>query len=272
MTLDGLYGAVEEQAALTVLSHAIKMGLMIDTAGRLRWRRQRTAHSASVIRQSRKTPSSPQNSESSSTKTKKEPNSRPAGDFHLNNQRRTRLYPPRLGRQPATPTNRPHRPLLRALPLPANADRRHRRRHGGSRPSRQSASPRPIQHRRRTSAPAPTRYTPSSRCNTNTRYGGAEAETELLPTLRELGIALVAWSPLGAGFLTGGVNLGEKRLPQQHPPFQRTKPRHQPEPLRPARRHRRTMRHHPGAIGVGMASAPRRRHLRHPRHPARPRT
>lgn len=32
-----------------------------------------------------------------------------------------------------------------------------------------------------------------------------EAETELLPTLRELGIALVAWSPLGNGFLTGAV-------------------------------------------------------------------
>ena len=36
-----------------------------------------------------------------------------------------------------------------------------------------------------------------------------EAETELLPTLRELGIALVAWSPLGAGFLTGNVSMGE---------------------------------------------------------------
>ncbi len=32
-----------------------------------------------------------------------------------------------------------------------------------------------------------------------------EAETELLPTLRELGIALVPWSPLGGGFLTGRV-------------------------------------------------------------------
>ncbi len=30
-----------------------------------------------------------------------------------------------------------------------------------------------------------------------------EAERELLPTLRELGVALVAWSPLGAGFLAG---------------------------------------------------------------------
>lgn len=33
-----------------------------------------------------------------------------------------------------------------------------------------------------------------------------EAESELLPTLRELGIALVAWAPLGAGFLTGKVD------------------------------------------------------------------
>ena len=33
-----------------------------------------------------------------------------------------------------------------------------------------------------------------------------EAETSLLPTLRELGISLVAWSPLGAGFLTGRLD------------------------------------------------------------------
>lgn len=32
-----------------------------------------------------------------------------------------------------------------------------------------------------------------------------EAETDLLPVLRELGIALVGWSPLGSGFLTGTV-------------------------------------------------------------------
>jgi aryl-alcohol dehydrogenase-like predicted oxidoreductase len=32
-----------------------------------------------------------------------------------------------------------------------------------------------------------------------------EAEAELLPTLRELEIALVPWSPLGAGFLTGTI-------------------------------------------------------------------
>jgi aryl-alcohol dehydrogenase-like predicted oxidoreductase len=32
-----------------------------------------------------------------------------------------------------------------------------------------------------------------------------EVEIDLLPTLRELGIALVCWSPLGGGFLTGTV-------------------------------------------------------------------
>jgi len=33
-----------------------------------------------------------------------------------------------------------------------------------------------------------------------------EPEQELLPALRELGIGLVPWSPLGSGFLTGTVN------------------------------------------------------------------
>lgn len=52
-----------------------------------------------------------------------------------------------------------------------------------------------------------------------------EAETELLPTLRELGIALVAWSPLGAGFLTGIVE------PSGADDFRRLNPRYAPENL-----------------------------------------
>ena len=32
-----------------------------------------------------------------------------------------------------------------------------------------------------------------------------EAEEEILPTLRELGIAFVPYSPLGRGFLTGAI-------------------------------------------------------------------
>ena len=47
-----------------------------------------------------------------------------------------------------------------------------------------------------------------------------EAETELLPTLRQLGIALVAWSPLGSGFLTGTVDrLNENDFRQNNPRF-----------------------------------------------------
>ncbi len=47
-----------------------------------------------------------------------------------------------------------------------------------------------------------------------------EAEIDLLPTLRELGIALVAWSPLGSGFLTGKVNdLAENDFRNNNPKF-----------------------------------------------------
>jgi aryl-alcohol dehydrogenase-like predicted oxidoreductase len=45
-----------------------------------------------------------------------------------------------------------------------------------------------------------------------------EAEQELMPTLRELGIALVGWSPLGSGFLTGTVNQLEKNDFRQNNP------------------------------------------------------
>jgi aryl-alcohol dehydrogenase-like predicted oxidoreductase len=47
-----------------------------------------------------------------------------------------------------------------------------------------------------------------------------EAETTLLPTLRELGIALVCWSPLGSGFLTGTVGaLDKSDFRQNNPRF-----------------------------------------------------
>jgi aryl-alcohol dehydrogenase-like predicted oxidoreductase len=45
-----------------------------------------------------------------------------------------------------------------------------------------------------------------------------EAETALLPTLRDLGIALVAWSPLGSGFLTGTVSGLDKNDFRQNNP------------------------------------------------------
>jgi aryl-alcohol dehydrogenase-like predicted oxidoreductase len=45
-----------------------------------------------------------------------------------------------------------------------------------------------------------------------------EAEQSLLPTLRELGIALVGWSPLGSGFLTGTLGKLDKDDFRQHNP------------------------------------------------------
>lgn len=45
-----------------------------------------------------------------------------------------------------------------------------------------------------------------------------EAETDLLPTLRQLGIALVGWSPLGSGFFTGTVNSLDKNDFRQNNP------------------------------------------------------
>lgn len=48
-----------------------------------------------------------------------------------------------------------------------------------------------------------------------------EVEAELLPTLRELGIALVPWSPLGSGFLTGTVDgLADDDFRNNNPRFQ----------------------------------------------------
>jgi aryl-alcohol dehydrogenase-like predicted oxidoreductase len=47
-----------------------------------------------------------------------------------------------------------------------------------------------------------------------------EAEVSLLPTLRELGIALVGWSPLGGGFLSGTItNLGKDDFRQNNPRY-----------------------------------------------------
>jgi aryl-alcohol dehydrogenase-like predicted oxidoreductase len=47
-----------------------------------------------------------------------------------------------------------------------------------------------------------------------------EAEVELLPTLRELGIALVGWSPLGGGFLSGTItSLSKDDFRQNNPRY-----------------------------------------------------
>jgi len=56
-----------------------------------------------------------------------------------------------------------------------------------------------------------------------------EAEDSVLPTIRELGIGFVAYSPLGRGFLTGQIRSVED-LPEDD--WRRTNPRFQEEALR----------------------------------------
>ena len=49
-----------------------------------------------------------------------------------------------------------------------------------------------------------------------------DIEEEILPTIRELGIGLVAYSPLGRGFLTGQITSPEELAPND---FRRYSPR-----------------------------------------------
>ena len=97
-------------------------------------------------------------------------------------------------------------------------------------------------------------------------------EPEILPTLRELGIGLVPYSPLGRGFLTGTISstadLGENDFRRQQPPVRRRRPARQPghrgRGPRPRRREGRDRG--PGRSGLGAGSGRRRRS--HPRHQA----
>ena len=65
---------------------------------------------------------------------------------------------------------------------------------------------------------------PISALQTEYSLGSRDVEGEILPTLRELGIGFVAYSPLGRGFLTGQIrrfeNLPEGDYRRQSPRFQ----------------------------------------------------
>jgi aryl-alcohol dehydrogenase-like predicted oxidoreductase len=56
-----------------------------------------------------------------------------------------------------------------------------------------------------------------------------DIEEEVLPTIRELGIGLVAYSPLGRGFLTGRIRHAADLQPDD---YRRTNPRFQDESIR----------------------------------------
>jgi aryl-alcohol dehydrogenase-like predicted oxidoreductase len=63
---------------------------------------------------------------------------------------------------------------------------------------------------------------PISALQTEYSLWSRDVEDEILPTLRELGIGLVAYSPLGRGFLTGRITSPDDLAPDD---FRRTSPR-----------------------------------------------
>ena len=90
-----------------------------------------------------------------------------------------------------------------------------------------------------------------------------DPETAILPATRELGVAFVAYSPLGRGLLTGRYR-SEADLPEQD--WRRSVPRFQGDNLTPTpASSRASVRSPPGAgsrsaAGLRLASAPGRRH------------
>ena len=104
-----------------------------------------------------------------------------------------------LRRLPAAARRRPHRPLLPAPGRPDRADRGDRRRHGRARRGRQGPPPRALRGLRRQHPQGARASTRSPRCRRSTRCSPATSRTRSSPVLRELGIGLVPYSPLGRG-------------------------------------------------------------------------
>jgi len=217
MTLDGLYGAVEEDAAIGVLRHAVDCGLLIDTADAYgdgeNERRIGRAISG--------------NRENAIIATKFgivfDPSETgaevPTGwGFPLNingtPEYMRRALDASLRRMNTDYVDlyyahypSPQTPIEDTVGAMADAVRAGKARHIGlsnvnAEQVRRACAVHPI---------AAVQYEYS--------LWRREAETELLLALRELGVALVAWSPLGAGFLTGSVDIGEGDFRNNSPRF-----------------------------------------------------
>ena len=108
---------------------------------------------------------------------------------------------------------------------------------------------------------ARTRCTRSPRCRREYSLWTRDVEEEILPTLNELGIALVAYSPLGRGFLSGRFTspeeLDEGDFRRYGPRFTGENLQREPEAGRAREGARAGEGDHPGAAraGVGAAAA-----------------
>ncbi len=99
-----------------------------------------------------------------------------------------------------------------------------------------------------------------------------DVEQEVLPTLRELGIGLVAYSPLGRGFLSGRFTSPEELdaddWRRTQPRFQGENGRRNAELAQRVQAVAETARDHRRAARAGVGARPGRRHRRDPRHQA----
>ena len=87
-----------------------------------------------------------------------------------------------------------------------------------------------------------------------------EPEAEIIPTLDELGIGLVPFSPLGRGFLTGRIDqattFDDGDIRATLPRFTAEAPAGQPGAGRPAQPHRRRQGRHARAGRARLAARP----------------
>jgi hypothetical protein len=110
----------------------------------------------------------------------------------------------------------------------------------------------------------------SPRCRVSIPCGGEDLKLRVGPTLVELGIGFVPFSPLGKGFVTAAIDsttfFSESDLRKTLPRFTGGGPRRQPGYRRPAIRNRYPQGHHHRASRAGLAAGPASLDRAHPRH------
>lgn len=217
MTLDGLYGAVDEKAAIDVLRHAVGLGLMIDTADAYGGggNERRIAQAVAGDRGNAFIATKfgivfDENEKGSELPT--------GWGFSLN----INGTPDYMQRALDASLRRlqtdyvdlyyahfpsPQTPIEETVGAMADAVRAGKVRHIGL----SNVTAAQVRRAQAVHPVAAVQYEYS--------LWRREAEKELLPTLRELGIALVAWSPLGAGFLAGAVDMKEDDFRNNIPRF-----------------------------------------------------
>ena len=165
----------------------------------------------------------------------------------------------------AAARRRPHRPLLPAPRRPVGADRGDRRRHGRARRGRQGPPPRAVRGVGGHDPPGPRRAPDHRPPDRVLASSPATSRTRSCPTIRELGIGLVPYSPLGRGLLTGAITSettledGDSRRTAYFPRFRGEALDANLALVARVREHGRRPRRDAGPAGAGVGAGPGRR-------------